>query len=165
MSKEVGIYESESEALPGILQCLKKELEKLVHQGELDAELIFVSKYFHVDYSQIEKNLRPVIEKALERFSWKSHSSLRGSLPRLGQRDEKTCDEYGIIKIDALNCIDCQMGGKGKSAEADPNHDLIFSLPWDDRFLQPCRTDDEERRDGQNCTQTAFQRTPGNHTS
>jgi Sec7-like guanine-nucleotide exchange factor len=47
---------------------LRKEIEKLVQQGKLDAEVIFVSKYFHVDYSQIERNLRPAIERALRRY-------------------------------------------------------------------------------------------------
>ncbi|HIJ08288.1 TPA: DUF1638 domain-containing protein [Candidatus Bathyarchaeota archaeon] len=42
---------------------------------------------------------------------------------------KRLADEYDITKIDALNCIDCQLGGKGKSLEADPQHDLIFLTP------------------------------------
>jgi hypothetical protein len=38
----------------------------------------------------------------------------------------KLAEEYGIVKIDALNCIDCQLGGKGKSLEVDPNQNLLF---------------------------------------
>ncbi|HEX9262045.1 MAG TPA: DUF1638 domain-containing protein [Candidatus Bathyarchaeia archaeon] len=118
-------------AKPCLISCsvLRKELEKLVHQGELDAELIFVSKYFHVDYSQIEKNLRPVIEKALDRFPGRVILVYGDLCLGMDNEMKKLADEYGIIKIDALNCIDCQMGGKGKSAEADPNHDLIFLSP------------------------------------
>ena len=41
---------------------LREELEQLVKQGSLDAELVFVSKYFHVDYEAVEKNLRKVLE-------------------------------------------------------------------------------------------------------
>ena len=37
---------------------LKEEIKQLVKQGDLDADLVFVSKYFHVDYAQVEKNLR-----------------------------------------------------------------------------------------------------------
>ena len=46
-------------AKPCIVSCnvLKEEIEKLVKEGELNAELLFVSKYFHVDYAQIEKRL------------------------------------------------------------------------------------------------------------
>ena len=42
---------------------------------------------------------------------------------------KKLAEEYGIVKIDALNCIDCQLGGKGKFLEADPEHNLIFLSP------------------------------------
>jgi hypothetical protein len=38
----------------------------------------------------------------------------------------KLAKEYGIVKVDALNCIDCQLGGKGKSEDANPEHNLMF---------------------------------------
>jgi hypothetical protein len=44
---------------------------------------------------------------------------LNGEMKRLA-------DEYGVVKVDAVNCIDCQMGGKGCFLEADPNHNLLF---------------------------------------
>ena len=55
---------------PCLVSCsvLKEEIKKLVQQGELDVELVFVSKYFHVDYALIERNLRPVIERVLKRI-------------------------------------------------------------------------------------------------
>jgi len=42
---------------------------------------------------------------------------------------KKLAEEYGIVKVDALNCIDCQLGGKGAFLEADPQHDLLFLSP------------------------------------
>jgi hypothetical protein len=116
---------------PCIISCsvLKDEIKKLVKEGKLNADLLFVSKYFHVDYAQIEKNLRPVIERAL-----KSHPEnvvlVYGDLC-LGVDNEmkKLAEEYGIIKVDALNCIDCQLGGKGVFFEEDPHHDLMFLSP------------------------------------
>ena len=116
---------------PCLVSCsvLRMEIEKLVKQGELNAETVFVSKYFHVDYAQIEKNLRPVIEKALQRHP-NNVILVYGDLC-LGMDNEmkKLAEEYGIVKIDALNCIDCQLGGKGKFLEADPHHDLMFLSP------------------------------------
>jgi Protein of unknown function (DUF1638) len=108
---------------------LRKEIEKLVKQGDLEADVVFVSKYFHVDYAQIEKNLRPVIEKTLQRYPG-NVILVYGDLC-LGMDNEmkKLAEEYGIAKVDAINCIDCQLGGKGKSLEADPNHDLLFLSP------------------------------------
>ena len=48
---------------------------------------------------------------------------------RIDTEMKKLAKEYGVVKIDALNCIDCQLGGKGKSAQADPHQDLIFLTP------------------------------------
>ena len=108
---------------------LKDEILKLDQQGELDAELVFVSKYHHVDYAEIEKNLRPAIEGALQRYP-ESGVLVYGDLC-LGMNNEmkKLAEEYGIVKVDALNCIDCQLGGKGKYLEADPHQDLMFMSP------------------------------------
>ena len=108
---------------------LKKEIEKLVKKGDLDVETVFVSKYFHVEYTLLEKNLRQVVEKSLSRFPGKV-VLVYGDLC-LGTNNEmkKLAEEYGVVKVDALNCIDCQLGGKGKYLEADPNHDLLFLGP------------------------------------
>jgi hypothetical protein len=108
---------------------LKDEIEKLVKKGELNADLLFVSKYLHVDYAQIEKHLRPVIERALK-SNPENVILVYGDLC-LGMDNEmnKLAEEYGIVKVDALNCIDCQLGGRGKFLEADPNHDVMFFSP------------------------------------
>ena len=108
---------------------LKEELEKLVEQGSLKAELVFVNKYFHVDYELLEKNLRKVLEQTLKCFSGKV-VLVYGDLC-LGQNNEmkKIAEEYGVVKVDAVNCIDCQLGGKGKFLEADPEHNLMFMDP------------------------------------
>jgi hypothetical protein len=116
---------------PCLVSCsvLKEELEKLVKQGDLDVELVFVSKYFHVDYEVLERNLRKVVEKNLSR-STEGIILVYGDLC-LGPNDEmkKLAEEYGLVKVDAINCIDCLLGGKGKFLEADPDHDLLFLYP------------------------------------
>ena len=101
----------------------------MVKLRSLDAELVFVSKYFHVDYAEVEKNLRKVLEATLKRFNGKVvlvYGDLclgpNGEMKNLGQ-------EYGVAKVDAVNCVDCQLGGKGKSLEADPEHNLMFMGP------------------------------------
>jgi hypothetical protein len=113
---------------PCLVSCsvLRKEIEKLVHRGDLDAELVFVSKYFHVDYAQIEKNLRPVIEKTLQRFPGNIILVFGDFCLGMDNEMKKLAEEYGIVKVNAVNCIDCQLGGKGKFLEADPEHNLIF---------------------------------------
>jgi hypothetical protein len=95
----------------------------------LDVELVFVSKYFHVDYALLEKNLRQVVEKTRSRFPGRV-ILVYGDLC-LGQDNEmkRLAEEYGVVKVDALNCIDCQLGGKGQFLNADPDHDLMFLGP------------------------------------
>ena len=77
----------------------------------------------------MEKNLRKVLEHTLKCFRGKV-VLVYGDLC-LGQNGEmkKLAEEYGIVKVDAVNCIDCQLGGKGKFFEADPEHNLMFMGP------------------------------------
>ena len=95
----------------------------------MDAELVFVSKFFHIDYETLETNLRKVLEQTLKRFKGKV-VLVYGDLC-MGQDNEmkKIAQEYGVVKVDAVNCIDCHLGGKGKFFEADPEHNLMFMGP------------------------------------
>ncbi|MGE5187464.1 MAG: DUF1638 domain-containing protein [Betaproteobacteria bacterium] len=108
---------------------LKRELQNLVKEGKLDAELVFVSKNFHVDYTMLETNLRKVLEHTKKRSTDKI-ILVYGDLC-LGTNGEmkKLAEKYGVAKIDALNCIDCQLGGKGAFEVADPEHHLMFMGP------------------------------------
>jgi len=108
---------------------LKEEIQQLVKQKSIDAEVVYVSKFFHIDYAAVEYNLRKVIEQTLKSFKGKV-VLVYGDLC-LGQDNEmkKLAQEYGITKVDAVNCIDCQLGGKGKFCEADPEHNLMFMGP------------------------------------
>jgi len=47
----------------------------------------------------------------------------------LQRRDEKLVEEYGATKVDALNCIDCLLGGSGRLLEIDPDHIYLFPTP------------------------------------
>jgi Protein of unknown function (DUF1638) len=118
-------------AKPCLISCsvLKDEIEQLIRQGDLDVKVIFVSKYFHVDYSLVEKNLRRTIERTMQPFI-EEPILVYGDLC-LGPNGEmkKLGEEYGLVKVDALNCVDCLLGGKGKVEEADPSHELMFMDP------------------------------------
>jgi hypothetical protein len=108
---------------------LREELERLVKKGDLDVKLVFVSKFFHIDYTALEKNLRKVLEQTLKRFKGKVVLVYGDLCLGLDNEMKKLSQEYGIVKVDAVNCIDCQLGGKGKSLEADPDHNLMFMGP------------------------------------
>lgn len=128
-------------AKPCLIACsvLKEEIQKLIKQGELDVNVVFVSKYFHVDFSLIETNLRQIIPQNLPRFP-AGIILVYGDLC-LGMNNEmkQLADEYGIVKVDALNCTDCLFGGKSKSSEVDPNHELLVLNPGLIGFFQNVR--------------------------
>jgi hypothetical protein len=108
---------------------LRDELEQLVKNGSIDAEMVFVSKFFHIDYATLQNNLRKVLEQTKKRFRGKI-VLVYGDLC-LGQDNEmkKLADEFGIVKVDAVNCVDCQLGGGGKVDSVDPEHNLMFMGP------------------------------------
>ncbi|MCL2642285.1 MAG: DUF1638 domain-containing protein [Candidatus Bathyarchaeota archaeon] len=105
---------------------LEPELNYLIKTGKLDVDLVFINKNFHVDYSLIEQNIRKTLKSTLKRYPGKV-VLVYGDLC-LGPDNEmnQLAKEYGVVKIEALNCIDCQLGGKGKFETADPEHKLMF---------------------------------------
>ena len=116
---------------PCLVSCsaLKAEIQELVKRGDLDADLVFVSKFFHGDYALLEKNLREVLKRTLSRFSGRV-ILVYGDLC-LGPNNEmkELAEEYGVTKVDAVNCIDCLLGGKGKFFDVDPTHKLLLLDP------------------------------------
>jgi hypothetical protein len=49
---------------------------------------------------------------------------------------KKLAEEFGVTKMDALNCVDCQLGGKGTVNTVDPEHNLMFMGPGMIEFFQ-----------------------------
>ncbi|MFB3888527.1 MAG: DUF1638 domain-containing protein [Candidatus Bathyarchaeia archaeon] len=123
---------------PLLISCsvLKAEILRLIEQGDLDVDVVFVSKLFHVDYALIEENLRPTIERNMNR-SKNGIVLVYGDLC-LGPNGEmkQLAAQYGIVKVDALNCTDCLLGGKGKSLTVDPNHELMILSPGMNGFFE-----------------------------
>ena len=52
---------------------------------------------------------------------------------------KKLAQEFGVVKVDAVNCIDCQLGGKGKFNEADPERNLMFMGPGMTGFFKDAK--------------------------
>lgn len=93
-----------------------------------------------MDYSLIEKNVRKVLEYTLKRYQGRV-VLVYGDLC-LGQDNEmkRLAEEYAVVKIDALNCIDCQLGGKGKFEDADPEYKLMFMSVGMIEFFKDMKT-------------------------
>jgi hypothetical protein len=106
---------------------LKKELQQLIKEGKLDVELVFVSKNFHVDYGLLEDNLRKVLDHTKKRFTGKIVVVYGDLCLGQGVEMKNLVDGYGFTKVDAINCIDCQLGGGGKFLAID--HDVMLMGP------------------------------------
>ena len=132
---------SNTDLRPCLVSCsaLKDEIQQLVRNGELDVDLVFVSKFFHTDFGLLDKNLRKVLRHSLTRFPGRI-ILVYGDLC-LGLKNEmkKLADEFGVVKVDALNCTDCLLGGKGKFLDADPDHDLLILHPGMSDFFKHAR--------------------------
>jgi len=129
----------------GIMQ---KEIDTLISQGQIDAEVVFLDKELHSNYIKLEKAL----DQALER-----HKRRAGAKPVvvygdvcLGFKNEmrRLLERHGAVKVEALNCIDCLLGGGGKLLEIDPDHLYLFLTPAFIEFTERImsRTREETRR-------------------
>jgi hypothetical protein len=106
----------------------RQELEKLVDARVLNAHLHFLNPGLHNDPPLLEAAL----QKAIDRWVDRGHTAVvvygdiclgfNGQMQRLVH----TC---GVTKIDALNCIDGLLGGRGKLLDVDPNHEFFFLNP------------------------------------
>jgi hypothetical protein len=48
----------------------------------------------------------------------------------------KFAQESSVVKVDAVNCIDCILGGEGEFLDCDPDHNLLFLGPGMTEFFK-----------------------------
>ena len=126
---------------PLLISCgiLRKEIERLQENGDIDVEAYFLSEKLHMDYNLLDRGLNGGLKK---------HQAQRpqgiivvyGDVC-LGFKGEMKAliDKYDVVKVDALNCIDCLLGGKGKLLEMDPDHKYLFLNPAFMQFWEKIR--------------------------
>jgi len=114
---------------PYLVSCgiLKKEIEKLIEYSRLPVEPFLLEAGLHADPDELEKQLTQAIEGC-------SKDSSRGVIVVYGDlchpKMKEIIGNYGnVVKVDALNCIDCLLGGHGKLLEFDPNYDYFYLSP------------------------------------
>jgi len=118
-----------SKSRPLLISCgiLQKEIEKLIEEHSLDVEPYFLDAGLHVVYSELEKELTSALEESTEHAP-NGIIVVYGDLchPRI----KKIVKKYSnAVKVDALNCIDCLLGGQGTLLQADPNCDHFYLFP------------------------------------
>ena len=114
---------------PYLICCgtLKKEIEKLIEGSQLPVEPVFLEAYLHVNPDELEEQLTQTIERC-------SKDSSRGIIVVYGdlchlQMKEIIGKYDDVVKVDALNCIDCLLGGHGRLSEVDQNYDYFYLSP------------------------------------
>ncbi|MEJ2281427.1 MAG: DUF1638 domain-containing protein [Candidatus Bathyarchaeota archaeon] len=114
---------------PYLICCsaLKDEIEKLSLIE--DYNIVFLGMTLHSDCDHLEQKLRKVITKCAEK-SFSKVTLVYGDYC-LGPNDKmkKLARKYNARKVDALNCIDCLLGGNGNYLKLDPESKMIFLSP------------------------------------
>jgi hypothetical protein len=114
---------------PFLVCCsvLKDEIDQL--SIAKDFNIIFLGMTLHSNCELLEQKLNKVLKKCGEK-SPRKIILVYGDYC-LGSNDEmkKLAKKYNAAKVDALNCIDCLLGGKGNYLKVDPESKMIFLSP------------------------------------
>jgi len=116
---------------PLLISCgiLKNEIQKLIETGQLDADVIYLGAKLHYDYELLERALKGTFEKVLKHRARNVIAVYGDVCLGFDYEIKKLVETYGIVKVDALNCVDCLLGGKGRLLKADRDHKYFFLTP------------------------------------
>ncbi len=116
---------------PSLIACgiFRQELTRLMERGELAAKPYYLNPGLHND--------PPLLEKALRGLLMKQTRSNEGNVVVLygdiclGFQNQMAAlvNEFDVVRVDALNCIDCYLGGGGRLLQIDPRHEYFFLNP------------------------------------
>lgn len=106
---------------------MQKEIEKLITEKRLDVDTVFLDAGLHVIYAELEKVLTSTLEKHADLAS-NGIIVVYGDMCHHGIR--RIIKKYSnAFKVDALNCIDCLLGGHQKLLEMDPEGNHFYLSP------------------------------------
>ena len=94
-----------------------------------DYNIVFLGMNLHLDYNLLKHSLTKVLKKLAKNSSNKVILVYgdyclgpNGEINELAKR-------HDVVKVDALNCIDCFLGGRGSNLKVDPEDNIIFLSP------------------------------------
>jgi hypothetical protein len=114
---------------PLLISCgiMQKEIEKLIDEKKLDVDTVFLDAGLHVIYVELEKALTSALEKHADNAP-DGIIVVYGDLCHHGIK--RIIKKYNnAVKVDALNCIDCLLGGHQKLLEVDPDGSRFYLSP------------------------------------
>jgi hypothetical protein len=114
---------------PLLISCgiLQKEIEKLIEKKKLDVDVVFLDAGLHAVYADLEKALTSALEKHADNapdgiivvYGDMCHHGIKRIIKKYGN----------TVKVDAMNCIDCLLGGHQKLLEVDPEGSHFYLSP------------------------------------
>ena len=114
---------------PYLICCgvLKKEIERLITDDFLPVEPLYLDVGLHINPDELKKQLIQAIENCSEDGS-RAIIVVYGDLCHPNMKE--ILGSYSkVVKVDALNCIDCLLGGHGKLLDIDPNWEYFYLSP------------------------------------
>lgn len=116
---------------PCIIACgiFREELEQIIHNNGFKADIEYLDPGLHNDPKCLEKALSKAID--FKKKLYQNDIVVAYGDICLGFQNEMKAftEKHGVVNVDALNCIDCLLGGKGRLLEIDPKHEYFFLNP------------------------------------
>ena len=113
---------------PLLICCsvLQYEIETLITQKKIKVDTIYLCKHLHDDIQMLHQTLRAALYKHHKRKPIVVYGDRC-----LGSEDlmQALMNEFGTVKVDALNCLDCLLGGHGKVIDIDPDRRFYYLTP------------------------------------
>jgi hypothetical protein len=116
---------------PCLISCgiFRPELERVIADGQWSVDVTYLNPGLHNDPKLLGSTLERTIEKHRD-VKKPPVVVVYGDICMGFQNEMKAITEkWGVVKIDALNCIDCLLGGGAKLLEIDPRHEYFFLNP------------------------------------
>jgi Protein of unknown function (DUF1638) len=116
---------------PCLIACgiFREELGRIIDDNGFKADIQYLNPGLHNDPKSLEKALSKAIDLK-KRLHQNNIVVVYGDVCLGFQNEMKVfAEKHEVVKVDALNCIDCLLGGKGKLLEIDPKHEYFFLNP------------------------------------
>ncbi len=113
-------------------ESLKDEIEELLRTNSLDADVVFLDINLHMDFDNLGERLEEELGKQLE--DGRKIVVVYGDLCHPNMKE--IVEKHGAVKVDAINCLDCLLGGKGKIFEMDPERSCFYLSPGWIKFYE-----------------------------
>lgn len=113
---------------PLLICCsvLRNELETLIAQKKIKVDTIYLCKHLHDDIKKLHQALSATLHKHHKR---KPIVVYGDRCLDSENRMQALMNEFSAVKVDALNCLDCLLGGHGKVSDIDQDRRFYYLTP------------------------------------